>query len=84
MKMKIAVVGAGIVLAAALFYFARNTKQPPVQQTQGLIRPDAIALARAGATSILMDAPSNRPPEMRAPVSKDDVDNFQHEMIQSY
>jgi len=41
MKTKIVVAGAGIVLAAALFYFARNTKQPPVQQTQGLIRPDA-------------------------------------------
>jgi hypothetical protein len=41
MKTKIIVAGAGIVLAAALFYFARNTKQPPVQQTQGLIRPDA-------------------------------------------
>jgi hypothetical protein len=41
MKTKIIVAGAGIVLAAALFYFARNTKQPPLQQTQGLIRPDA-------------------------------------------
>jgi len=35
MKTKIVVAGAGIVLAAALFYFARSTKQPPVQQTQG-------------------------------------------------
>src|SRR5260370_39798520 len=41
MKTKIIVAGAGIVFAAALFYFARNSKQPPVQQTQGLIRPDA-------------------------------------------
>jgi hypothetical protein len=41
MKTKIIVAGAGIVLAAALLYFARNTKQPPVQQAQGLIRPDA-------------------------------------------
>jgi hypothetical protein len=41
MKTKIVLAGAGIVLAAALLYFARNTKQPPVQQTQGLIRPDA-------------------------------------------
>jgi len=51
-------------------------------QTRNWFLPDAIALARAGAISILMDAPSNRPPEMRAPVSKDDVENFQHEMIQ--
>ncbi len=51
-------------------------------QNRNWFLPDAIALARAGAISILMDAPSNRPPEMRAPASKDDVENFQHEMIQ--
>jgi cephalosporin-C deacetylase-like acetyl esterase len=51
-------------------------------QNRNWFLPDAIALARAGAISILMDAPSNRPLEMRAPVSKDDVENFQHEMIQ--
>src|SRR5260370_1302964 len=51
-------------------------------QNRNWFLPDAIALPRAGAISILMDAPSNRPPEMRAPASKDDVENFQHEMIQ--
>ncbi len=45
MKTRIMVAGAGIVLAAALLYFARNAKQPPVRQTQGLIRPDAKTVA---------------------------------------
>jgi cephalosporin-C deacetylase-like acetyl esterase len=51
-------------------------------QNRNWFLPDAIALARAGAISILMDAPSNRPPGMRGPISKDDAENFQHEMIQ--
>src|SRR5260370_32381617 len=44
--------------------------------------PDAVALARAGAISILMDAPSNRQPAIRRPESKDDAENFPTEMIQ--
>src|SRR5713226_9367608 len=51
-------------------------------QSRTWFLPDAIALARAGAISILMDAPSNRPPEMRGPESKDDAEDFQREMIQ--
>jgi hypothetical protein len=35
---KILLAGAGIALAGGLLYFARNGKQPPVQQTLGLIK----------------------------------------------
>ena len=38
MNKKIIVAVVGIALAGALLYFARNAKQPPKQQTQGLIR----------------------------------------------
>ncbi len=38
MNKKIVVAAVGIVLAGGLLYFARNSKQPPVQQTQGLIK----------------------------------------------
>jgi hypothetical protein len=38
MNKKILLVVAGIAIAGGLLYFARNAKQPPVQQTQGLIR----------------------------------------------
>jgi hypothetical protein len=41
MNKKIVVAAAGIALAGGLLYFARNAKQPPVQQTQGLIRRNA-------------------------------------------
>jgi cephalosporin-C deacetylase-like acetyl esterase len=51
-------------------------------QNRNWFLPDAIALAQAGAISILMDAPSNRPPEMRGSPAKDNVEDFQHEMIQ--
>jgi cephalosporin-C deacetylase-like acetyl esterase len=44
--------------------------------------PDAIALAKAGVVSILMDAPSNRPPEMRAPEPKNEIEGDRHSMIQ--
>jgi hypothetical protein len=38
MNKKIVIAAVGIVLAGGLLYFARNSKQPPVQQTQGLIK----------------------------------------------
>jgi hypothetical protein len=38
MNQKIVIAAVGIVLAGGLLYFARNSKQPPVQQTQGLIK----------------------------------------------
>src|SRR5580704_3658817 len=38
MKKTIVIAATGIVLAGGLLYFARNSKQPPVQQTQGLIK----------------------------------------------
>lgn len=51
-------------------------------QSRNWFLPDAIALARAGAVSILMNAPENRPPEMRGPDPKDNAESFQQEMIQ--
>lgn len=44
--------------------------------------PDAIELAKAGAVSILMDAPENRPPAMRGPISKDGIENERNELVQ--
>jgi cephalosporin-C deacetylase-like acetyl esterase len=44
--------------------------------------PDAIALAKAGAVSILMDAPENRPEEMRGPQPADIAESFRTEMVQ--
>lgn len=41
MNKKIVVAVVGIALAGGLLYFARNAKQPPKQQTQGLIRTNA-------------------------------------------
>jgi hypothetical protein len=41
MNKKILIAIAGIAIAGGLLYFARNAKQPPVQQTQGLIRTNA-------------------------------------------
>jgi len=38
---KILVAAVGIALAGGLLYFARNAKQPPKQQTQGLVRTNA-------------------------------------------
>src|SRR5580700_7109975 len=38
MKKTIVIAATGIVLAGGLLYFARDSKQPPVQQTQGLIK----------------------------------------------
>jgi len=38
MKKTIVIAAVGIVLAGGLLYFTRNSKQPPVQQTQGLIK----------------------------------------------
>jgi hypothetical protein len=44
--------------------------------------PDAVALAKAGAVSILMDAPQNRPPAMRGPISKDGIESERNELVQ--
>jgi hypothetical protein len=38
MKKTIVIAAVGLVLAGGLLYFARDSKQPPVQQTQGLIK----------------------------------------------
>lgn len=51
-------------------------------QSRNWFLPDAVALAKSGAVSILMDAPGNRPPEMRGPIPQDNVESFQQEMIQ--
>jgi cephalosporin-C deacetylase-like acetyl esterase len=51
-------------------------------QTRNWFMPDAVALAKAGTVSILMDAPGNRPAEIRGPVAQDNVESFQSEMIQ--
>ena len=51
-------------------------------QSRNWFLPDAVALAQAGAVSILMDAPVNRPPEMRGPIPKHGVEASQLEMIQ--
>ena len=51
MNKKILIVAVGVILAGGLLYFARNAKQPPKQQTQGLIKSntappiDAICVA---------------------------------------
>lgn len=51
MNKKIVIVAIGVILAGGLLYFARNAKQPPKQQTQGLIRAngpviDAICIEK--------------------------------------
>jgi cephalosporin-C deacetylase-like acetyl esterase len=51
-------------------------------QNRNWFLPDAIELAKAGAVSILMDSPSNRPDEMKAPPPPDEIDSAQQEMIQ--
>jgi cephalosporin-C deacetylase-like acetyl esterase len=51
-------------------------------QSRNWFLPDAVALAKVGVVSILMDGPGNRPPEMRGAVSKDDVESFRNEMVQ--
>ncbi len=44
--------------------------------------PDAIELARAGAVSILLDAPSQRPVDLRAPKAGSDSEQVVAEMVQ--
>jgi cephalosporin-C deacetylase-like acetyl esterase len=44
--------------------------------------PDAVALAKAGVVSILMDAPWNRPEEMRAPPPAREIEGNRQEMVQ--
>lgn len=51
-------------------------------QSRNWFLPDAIALAKLGAVSILMDAPGNRPPSMRAAPLKDGIAEEQRQMIQ--
>src|SRR5277367_2862051 len=40
MNKKILIVAVGLALAGGFVYFARNYKQPPAQQTLGLIKAD--------------------------------------------
>jgi cephalosporin-C deacetylase-like acetyl esterase len=51
-------------------------------QSRNWFLPDAIALAKRGAVSILMDAPAYRPKEMRAPPLADGIEDSRREMIQ--
>jgi cephalosporin-C deacetylase-like acetyl esterase len=51
-------------------------------QNRNWFLPDAIALAKAGVVSILMDAPSNRPPEMRAPPPAREIEGDRQDMVQ--
>ena len=44
--------------------------------------PDAIALAKLGAVSILLDAPGNRPSALRGAIPADAIDAEQAELIQ--
>jgi cephalosporin-C deacetylase-like acetyl esterase len=51
-------------------------------QTRNWFLPDAVALAKAGVVSILMNAPDNRPPEMRAPPAADEFEEQRRTMVQ--
>jgi cephalosporin-C deacetylase-like acetyl esterase len=63
-------------------HFAGIVWQHGGGQSRNWFLPDAVALAKAGAVSILMDAPENRPAEMRGPVPQDEIEAEQGEMIQ--
>jgi len=51
-------------------------------QTRNWFLPDAIALAKLGVVSILMDAAWNRPPEMRPPPPAREIEGNRQDMIQ--
>lgn len=63
-------------------HFAGIVWQHGGSEDRSWFLPDAIAMAKRGAVSVLMDAPNVRPPEMRAPKVKDDAEQERNELIQ--